>query len=160
MQRATLVGQEATEWCAGLPLSEVRPLSDSELAALRSEARKLRWMGVLALILPPMAIALVWLVASLPLNESFTGGLLVLSVFPLAVTLTPSPILGNRYLRRGSACARDARAGCLKRFEGRMGAGMLIDAALTQNHILRADVNQQQWLEMLPGSRRVWRAAP
>ena len=47
----------------------------------------------------------------------------------------------------------------MKRFEGRMGAGMLLDAALTQNHILRADVNQQQWLEMLPGSRRVWRAA-
>ncbi|HET6387093.1 MAG TPA: hypothetical protein VFJ58_27210 [Armatimonadota bacterium] len=162
MQRATLVGQEATEWCAGLPLVEVRPLADSELTALRSEARKYRWWGVLALLSLPLTITAFWLASLLPdsivPNSLGFNVLVILLILAGGAIFVISPILTYKYLSRAVASASDTRAGCLKRFEGCVGEGTSIDGALTHNDLLRADASARQWLELLPSSGRLWSA--
>ncbi len=150
---------ETTEWCAGIPLVERRPLEEEERQALRLEARSLLRRGLAALLAFPAAVLLLTLLlvaldsaSSLIRASVFSAALLTLFCFPVLA------LVARDSFRRGRGLNRDLREGCVKRFEGppRMDETDETLSTLRKARVAPA-LDDPLWrLEVLPGSGRVW----
>jgi hypothetical protein len=169
-----------TEWCAGLPLTAQRSLSDAEREALRAESGRLRRSGCLSLPLVPVCFLAMLLALAVSDSAERPGAAFLAATL---LMLTAVALLANYVrdcLRRGRLLRGDLREGYVKHFEGVLdesvlswtiilsggrivhprGPGPPLDptlALLLRLGLMRPDTTETQWVEALPVSGRVWR---
>jgi len=152
---------QSTLWCAGLPLVAQLPLAEADRRALRREAALLLVAGMvcapLSVILFLAGLAIFAIAVSDAGNEGtpvvwvlFFGALALVGVLF---------VVARESFRRAKGLRGDLRAGEKLRFEGTLAEATLDEtlARLLCKRLLRNDA-QPQWLEILPASRRIWRA--
>lgn len=153
--------KSTTEWCAGLPLVQQRPLTLEERDDLRREVvrRRGRGIGIVALFLVLGTLFAFAAARTSPTAEAAQSVLTVGLILLLMVGLPATILLARDAFRQSKALSRDLKAGTVKRF-----AGPLPDVShdrtlqqLRQRGLLSAGPGEDGALEVLSASGRIWR---
>ncbi len=151
-----------TEWCAGLPLIGQRPFEPEEQEYLQRLAQRLRWYGLVALLLYPLLIAVSGVIAWATTSSAAQGlaGMVLAAVVLLCFYGPFLLIIVRDTMGRSKVLLEDLRCGYVKQFAGMMSPDVGTEATLIklrQARIVPRTGTGHWSLEMLPASRRVWR---
>lgn len=156
-----------TLWCVGLPLLEERRLERAEQEHLRQSARCLLWQGLGTFL--GLAVFGGLLMALVSVLGGAWGGTLpiIVVIFTALLLFLPASLFAREsYTQRGLLLFRDLRRGYVRVFGGVLSENDLlqteeaIDDAqrrLLALKLLTLDGTQEQVIEVLPASLRVWR---
>lgn len=144
--------QNTGTWLRGLPFAGDRPMTDDERATVERMMRRSRRNVLLYILLTPASIALFVLVLSYISAESPL-------LYAIGVAIVSSPavsILGIRdELKRSRGLRRDLRLGTISVFVSAFEADDFYEV-LNDDGTYEAVTPQEQRIEILPGSERLW----
>lgn len=155
---------DAREWCAGLPLVQRRPLQADELRILRLQALRLFLQGIAIPAGCAVLLAACFRAVSAAMEDSAWPSAVVVpliigTVFLVLAGPPISLILAYDRIRRAVHVRRDLRAGFVKHFVGTVDLDAYEEETLLA--LWKAGLISPQapqcWIEVLPGSRRVWK---
>lgn len=141
---------------------ETLPLKPDEKAAVQALARRYGWLGVGSLLAGPLAMALIWQIATLPFAETnaIAGPLVAMGLFLGLAGIAAATLGAAESFGRWRALRADARGGVVLRREGRLLSTSDITPAqanLLRRGELRRDGTIVQAIEALPRSGLAWR---
>ena len=157
----SLPGKTTTEWCAGLPLVETRPLDSRTRQLLQQEEQKYRKRGYGTLALYAIAVGLFILAAVIaPSDPEETKSLLIFAVFILTAVGLPVILLITReFSGRRKSLSQDLTTGIVKHFAGRSGVipvGDEVWQQMREAHLIPNDLHAEWSMDVLAASGRVW----
>src|ERR1051325_7938928 len=123
MDRPQEINPALREWCVGLPLLEIRPLTDVERSGLRRERLVLRIKAWVLLLPFPLVflVALGFLAIIDPTRNGVVPTAFALLLFAFVFLFGWIATLGVEARRRALAVKGDLRDGTVKRFAGPTG---------------------------------------
>lgn len=147
-------------WCAGLPESEIRPMTESEIIVLGSEVTGFyRKIAVVLCLIPVILLFCVVIYQILPDNiQVVQNFLLAIAIMVIALIIPLEIVFIRDCLVRSKGLKADLRSGEIRRFEGEL---KCIDPAdETQKYLLirsflRPDIEALQELELLSSTLRI-----
>ena len=154
--------ENTTEWCAGLPLVERRPLEEEERHALLQGTQRYQWRGWGVILLFPVLLVLLGIADdTIDPHSSIGQGFLTVCVIALVFVYLPLGYLIVRdSFRRRKGLRRDVKAGRVKRYAGAITHPPLGDETflrLLKARLLPDTLDEPWQIEVFPASHRVWK---